>query len=211
MLQKTDMQLIVAYTFLSLLLFPVLAFAQNPLLIFSGDLRGEVKPCGCAEEGDMGGLLRRLTYIKQKHSLHENLLYFDLGNNFPEPSQQGNLKIPLIHSALAKMNPEAVLIGPNEWQNGLHWLDSKIPYLLSNQNTKLNFINLIITHRENRRIIVLGYLSPSLVYQNKNEHSVIYSVNQELLSDWKEKIQKNSAQFRILLFRGNAGELDLFN
>ncbi|GIT08018.1 MAG: hypothetical protein CM1200mP30_16480 [Pseudomonadota bacterium] len=32
-----------------------------------------------------------------------------------------------------------------------------------------------------------------------------------MLSDWKEKIQKNSAQFRILLFRGNANELDLFN
>ena len=110
MLQKTDMQLIVAYTFLSLLLFPVLAVAQNPLLIFSGDLRGEIKPCGCAEEGDMGGLLRRLTYINQKHLHHENLLYFDLGNNFPEPSQQGDLKIPLIHSALEKMNPEAVLV-----------------------------------------------------------------------------------------------------
>ena len=117
------MQLIVAYTFLSLLLFPAFAFAKYPLLIFSGDLRGEIKPCGCAEEGDMGGLLRRLSYIKQKHLLHENLLYFDLGNNFPEPSQQGDLKIPLIHSALAKMNPEAVLVGPNEWQNGLHWLD----------------------------------------------------------------------------------------
>ena len=158
MLPKTDMQLIVAYTFLCFLLFPAFAFAQNPLLIFSGDLRGEIKPCGCAEEGDMGGLLRRLTYIKQKHSLHENLLYFDLGNNFPEPSEQGDLKIPLIHSALEKMSPEAVLVGPNEWKNGLHWLDSKIPYLLSNQNTKLNFLNLKITHHENRRIIVFGYL-----------------------------------------------------
>jgi len=205
------MQLIVAYTFLSLLLFPAFAFAQNPLLIFSGDLRGEIKPCGCAEEGDMGGLLRRLTYLKQKYSLHDNLLYFDLGNNFPEPSQQGDLKIPLIHSALEKFSPEAVLVGPNEWQNGLHWLDSKIPYILSNQNTKLNFLNLKTIHHENRRIIVLGYLSPSLVYQNKNEPSLIYSVNQELLSDWKEKIQKNSAPFRILLFRGNADELDLFD
>ena len=77
-----------------------------------------------------------------KHLLHENILYFDLGNNFPEPSQQGNLKIPLIHSALDKFRPEAVLVGPNEWQNGLHWLDYKIPYILSNQNTKLNFFNL---------------------------------------------------------------------
>ncbi|GIT08019.1 MAG: hypothetical protein CM1200mP30_16490 [Pseudomonadota bacterium] len=40
------------------------------------------------------------------------------------------------------MNPEAVLVGPNEWKNGLKWLDSKIPYILSNQNTKLNFFNL---------------------------------------------------------------------
>jgi len=78
-LPKTDIQLIIAFTCLSFLLFPAAAIAQNPLLIFSGDLRGEIKPCGCAEEGDMGGLLRRLTYIKQKHSPHKNILYFDLG------------------------------------------------------------------------------------------------------------------------------------
>ena len=211
MLQKTDMQLIVAYTFLSLLLFPAFAFAQNPLLIFSGDLRGEIKPCGCAEEGDMGGLLRKLTFIKQKRSVNANLLYFDLGNNFPEPSQQGNLKIPLINSALKKFSPEAVLLGPNEWQNGLQWLDSKTPYLLSNQSTKLNFLNLKVFHHENRKLIVFGFLSPSLVYQNKNEPSVIFPVNQDLLSDWRKKIQKNNAQFRILLFRGNTDELGLFD
>ena len=88
MLSKIDMQLIVAFSFLCFLVFPSFAFAQNSLLIFSGDLRGEIKPCGCAEEGDMGGLLRKLTYIKQKHSLNEHLFYFDLGNNFPEPSEQ---------------------------------------------------------------------------------------------------------------------------
>jgi len=210
-LQKTDMQLIVAYTFLILIFSPVFAFAQNPFLIFSGDLRGEIKPCGCAEEGDMGGILRKQTYVKQKHSLHKNILYFDLGNNFPDPSQQGDLKIPLIHSSMEKFSPEAVLVGPNEWQNGLHWLDSKIPYILSNQNTKLNFLNSKIINHENHRIIVLGYLSPSLVYLNKNEPSVIFPVNQELLSNWWKKFQINTGQFRILLFRGNANELKLFD
>jgi len=210
-LAKTDMQLIGAYTFLCFLLFPAYAFAINSLLIFSGDLRGEIKPCGCAEEGDMGGLLRRMTYIKQKHLFHENILYFDLGNNFPEPSEQGDLKITLIHSALEKMSPEAVLVGPNEWQNGLNWLDSKIPYLLSNQSKRLNFLNSKITYHKDRRIIVFGYLSPSLVYQNKNEPSVILPVNPELLLDWKEKIKKHISQFRILLFRGNTHELELFD
>ena len=195
---------------MSLMLFPAFVFAQNPLLFFSGDLRGEIKPCGCVEEGDMGGLLRRLTFIKQKHSIHRNLIYFDLGNNFPEPSQQGDLKIQLIHTALEKMNPEVVLVGPNEWQNGLHWLDSKIPYLLSNQSTKLNFLNLKIINHENSKIIVLGYLSPSLVYQNKNDSPVIFPISQKLLAGWRDKIQNNIPQFRILLFRGNAEELDLF-
>ena len=202
---------IFAFTFLILLVFPAIAFAQNPLLIFSGDLRGEIKPCGCAEEGDMGGLLRRLTYIKQKHSFHGNLLYFDLGNNFPEPSQQGDLKIPLIHSAMQKFSPEAVLVGPNEWRNGLHWLDSKIPYLLSNQSKKLNFLDLKLINQKKLRILVVGYLSPSLVYQNKNEPSVIFPVNKELLSKWGEKFLENTADLRILLFRGNADELHLFD
>ena len=209
MLQKTNMQLIVAFTFMSFVIFPAFTFAQNPILFFSGDLRGEIKPCGCAEEGDMGGLLRRLTYIKQNNSVNR-IIYFDLGNNFPVPSQQGDLKIPLIHSALEKMNPEVVLVGPNEWQNGLHWLDSKVPYLLSNQSKKLNFLNLKIINHENHQIIVLGYLSPTLVYQNKNDSPVIFPINQELLTSWRDKIQKNIAQFRILLFRGNEHELNLF-
>ena len=33
-----------------------------------------------------------------------NLLYFDLGNNFPEPSEQGDLKIQLIQTGLTKIS-----------------------------------------------------------------------------------------------------------
>ena len=113
------MQRIVACTFLCFLFFPIVSFGQKSLVIFSGDLRGEIKPCGCAEEGDMGGLPRRLTFFKQQLSQIPNLLYFDLGNNFPEPSEQGDLKIQLIQTALKKLAPQVVLVGPNEWLNGL--------------------------------------------------------------------------------------------
>ena len=134
------MQGVVAVLFLWCLLIPNLSLAENPLLIFSGDLRGEIQPCGCAEEGDMGGLPRRLTFFKQQQSLHSSLFYLDLGNNFPEPSEQGDLKIQLIQNALKKLGPQAVLVGPKEWQNGLHKLDPEIPYLLSNQSPKLTFL-----------------------------------------------------------------------
>ena len=120
--------------FLWCMLFSNSPQANNSMLIFSGDLRGEIQPCGCAEESDMGGLTRRLPFFKQQLSQNFNLLYFDLGNNFPEPSGQGDLKVRLIHAALKKLRPQVVLLGPNEWLNGLQSLDPTIPYLLSNQS-----------------------------------------------------------------------------
>ena len=89
----------------------------------------------------MGGLSRRLTFFKQQQSQHANLFYLDLGNNFPEPSEQGDLKIQLIQTALKKLEPQVVLVGPNEWLNGLQSLDPKIPYLLSNQSGSLHYLS----------------------------------------------------------------------
>ena len=205
------MQLIIAALFLCCLFFPNLSLADNPLLIFSGDLRGEIQPCGCAEEGDMGGLPRRLTYFKQQQSQHANLFYLDLGNNFPEPSGQGDLKIKLIQSSLKKLRPQAVLVGPNEWQNGLHVLDPEIPYLLSNQSPKLNFLtSKTISQAGRQTILVTGYLSPELAYFNQNEQPQILPVNPELISRWETEFAEEKAAVRILLFRGNALELKKF-
>ena len=205
------MQRIFTALFLCCLFFPNLSLADNPLLIFSGDLRGEIQPCGCAEEGDMGGLPRRLTYFKQQQSQHANLFYLDLGNNFPEPSGQGDLKIKLIQSSLKKLRPQAVLVGPNEWQNGLHVLDPEIPYLLSNQSPKLNFLTSKTISQAGRQTIhVTGYLSPELVYFNQNEQPQIFPVNPELISRWKAVFAGEKDAFRILLFRGNALELKKF-
>ena len=205
------MQRIIVCTFLCFLFFPTVSLGQKSLVIFSGDLRGEIKPCGCAEEGDMGGLPRRLTYFKQQLSQISNLLYFDLGNNFPEPSEQGNLKIQLIQTALKKLVPQVVLVGPNEWLNGLQSLDPKIPYLLSNQSGNLHYLSSKTIKLEKQGITVFGYLSPNFVYQNQNDPPIVLPVGPELLADWKVKINKNAGLFRILLFRGNVEELEKFN
>jgi hypothetical protein len=105
------------------LCFPKIILSS--ILIFSGDLRGEIKPCGCAEEGDMGGLLRRAFILKQWGE-ESNLHYFDLGNNFPKPSEQGNLKVGLIQKSLKEMNPSLILMGPNEWSYGKEFIDLQL-------------------------------------------------------------------------------------
>ena len=129
----------------------------------------------------------------------------------PKPSVQGNLKIQLIQKALNKLKPEVVLVGPNEWQNGLHMLDSNIPYILSNQGPKLSFLtSKKISQKNGQDTIVSGYLSPELTYFNKNEKPKIYPVNQKLISDWEIQFKKNENAFRILIFRGNEKELKEF-
>ena len=211
MLQKIDMQLIVAFASLIIFLLPTNLSGKESLIIFSGDLRGEIKPCGCAEEGDMGGLPRRHTYFNQQKSIYSNLLYFDLGNNFPEPSEQGDIKIKLIQAALKKLNPKAILVGPNEFLSGLNRLDSKIPYLLSNQGEKLNFLEYKYIKNKGEKIAIFGYLSPNLVYHNKNDPPLVFDVNKELISNWRKKLETKKESLKILLFRGNIKELKKFN
>ena len=56
----------------------------------------------------MGGLPRRATFFQQLQDEGE-VVYFDLGNNFPKPSEQGNLKVSLIHQSLKEINPSVIL------------------------------------------------------------------------------------------------------
>ena len=67
-----------------------------------------------------------------------------------------------------------MLVGPNEWANGLNLLDPKIPYLLSNQSEKLKFLEYKSIHSKGKNITIFGYLSPNLVYQNKNDPPLIF-------------------------------------
>ena len=105
-----------------LLAGPGLVKAQAPgsghlLILAAGDLRGEIEPCGCSPEGQLGGLRRRMSYLE--HELNSGApIVLDLGNNFAPPSPQGRLKMALIQVLLPHFPPAAVLPGPHELAMG---------------------------------------------------------------------------------------------
>ena len=193
---------------LTLFLFlPFSAFSAS--FVFSGDLRGEIKPCGCAEEGDMGGLLRRATALREQRTTSPELAYLDLGNNFPEPSEQGNLKVRLIHTALRQFQPAAILVGPNEWASGLNTFAPELPYLLSNQSENLPFLPLKRIEQQGRHNEIRGFLSPSLVYQNENGPPLVKTA-EAVIPEWKTALANSKPDWSILLFRGTDAELEAF-
>jgi len=189
---------------------PFSSFALNSpvFLTATGDLRGEIKPCGCSPDGDMGGLLRRGSYLKQQRSQHPDLLYLDLGNNFPPPSEQGTLKVALIQKALHKLHPKAILVGPNELSYGAATLDTTLPYLLSNARVSKSSPRSRVLLKS-QKVSLRGFLSPSQTYQNANESSELIPANSELLQQWEKEFDPNMS-YRVLLFRGDEKELEFF-
>lgn len=191
---------------------PQLAQADDAAwLTLTGDLRGEIKPCGCSADGDMGGLLRRTTYLEQRRQSHDDVLYFDLGNNFPKPSEQGNLKVDLIQKSMHVLKPEGILVGPNELLYDRTQMDLSLPYFLSNLKSDWSIKTQLTSTVDGKTVGTWGYLSPTQIYQNKNEALAITPVDQTLLTDWKSQVEKAGNDLSVLLFRGNEQELEQFH
>ena len=147
--------------------------AALPILevIAAGDLRGEIKPCGCSPEGQLGGLPRRLSFLESALDVPEDRrpIVVDLGNNFPAPSDQGRLKIELIQSLLGEYPPDALLPGPNELAVGLATMDRSLPYVLSNDAVGSAFLPVVTVLRGGVPFGIYGFLSPSAIYQEFSE------------------------------------------
>ena len=225
---------------LSLALFGLEATAQNTTaqettaqqardtvtVLAAGDLRGEIKPCGCSPEGQMGGLQRRLSYLEQnlgrgtrgqiplsQERPHRERtgatapILVDLGNNFPEPTAQGRFKIELIDSLLGKFPPAAILPGPGELRAGVAGLSSGLPYVLGNDSAGKRFAAVVRVRRQGRTIAIHGYLSPSGVYQDGQSHFRL-----EPAAAFLKKIPRpKPGETALLLFRGSDEELATFH
>lgn len=183
----------------------------NVLLLAAGDLRGEIKPCGCSPEGQMGGLPRRLTYLEQAVARHRApVLRVDLGNNFPAPSPQGGLKVDYIQAMLKRAGLDAILPGPNELALGLAALDPALPYLVSNLAAPAPLPARRMANADGRTIAILGYLSPEQVYQGSQTTLRLLPVNDALLARWRAELDRAGVFAAVLLFRGSDTELEAF-
>jgi hypothetical protein len=179
------------------------------VLLAGGDLRGEIKPCGCSPEGQMGGLPRRLTYLREQAAAGP-VLTVDLGNNFPEPSPQGRIKVDLIQTLLRRAGLAAILPGPNEIALGLSFLDPELPYVVSNGQAPAPLAFRRVAQRNGRRIGLLGYLSPALVYQGPQTRLNLLPASPALVERWRAEARADGWDAMLLLFRGDERELAVF-
>ncbi len=79
-------------------------------IIYTGDIEGELEPCGCSPKTDFGGIARISGYINENRETLIPYIIVDAGNFSGEDTPQGRLKTEAILKAFSIMNYDAVAL-----------------------------------------------------------------------------------------------------
>ncbi len=179
---------------------PVAAETRKLLVVYTGNLLAELKPCGCAKEEDQGGIERRMQYLNDIRKDKPNLLLVDTGDHFKEPTRQGKLKAETLMTATEKMSYDAVALGERDLVYGSKFLENQpIPFISSNitlENLPLKK-TLIKKFANGLKVAVLAVVDPDLFYL-KNHAGLNIADPEQIVSQEIAGIKK-SADIIVLL------------
>jgi len=117
-----------------LLAWTPLAWAGDSLsIIYSGNLDGELEPCGCSAEGNFGGIKRRATLLQQLRETTPGLLAISAGGLLSANGPGDRLKGEYILKGFVQLNYDAVGV---QWSDLAYGPDfaanASLPWVLSN-------------------------------------------------------------------------------
>lgn len=104
-------------------------------LVYSGNLDGELEPCGCSVGGDLGGILRHATTLKQLREAQPSLVAVSTGGMLASVAAQDKLTGEYILKGFAQLDYDAV---------GVQWSD--LAYgdgFIRDANLPWNSVNLL--------------------------------------------------------------------
>ena len=144
-------------------------------IVFTGNTFGELKPCGCTQEEDQGGIERRQTFLKNIRNSGKEVILVDTGDSFKEPTRQGRIKAQFLMKGMDKMAYDSVAIGDKDLVYGNKFLSQfkSIPWLSSNMELQKtggipNYR--IKTLNNGTRIAILALSEPKLFFLLHSPH-----------------------------------------
>ncbi|OMH31805.1 multiheme c-type cytochrome [Motiliproteus sp. MSK22-1] len=117
------------------LLFLATTTQAAPLtLIYSGNLDGELEPCGCTLDTDFGGILRRAYYIDTvRENTPDTMVLISSGGLFSKELAGDKIKNNYILTGLAQLNYDAIGVQWADLTLGVDFLNQvDLPFTASN-------------------------------------------------------------------------------
>lgn len=170
------------------------AASQSLLVVYTGNLLGELKPCGCAKEEDQGGIERRMQYLNDLRKNYPEILLVDTGDHFKEPTRQGKLKAVTLMKATEKMNYDALALGGRDLVYGSKFLqDQPVPFISGNIELEKFSIpkTRIKKFKNGQKVTLLAVVDPDFFYVKNHSGLKILDPDQ-IVSQEIPKIKKSS-------------------
>jgi hypothetical protein len=165
-------------------------------LIYTGNLDGELEPCGCSEGGDKGGLKRRANVLDRLRKVDPKLYLISSGGLLISEVAQDKLKSKYILKGMEALDYDAIGVQWKDLSYGAELLNkTSLPFIMSNNSNDTFFGKSIINHKH-ASLAFFSWLDPSRNPQ-KNMHDPIVKNDTKSLAD-NLKIAKSRKQLTIL-------------
>lgn len=136
-------------------------------LIYSGNLNGELEPCGCTKDGDLGGLRRRATMVAQLRRQYPDLFLISSGGLLAIDSATDRIKNKYILKALRKLDYDAIGVQQRDLVFGPELLTSEqLPWVASNRGDDSFRSSRRITHNKTS-LSFFSWMNPQNVLLHK--------------------------------------------
>ncbi len=129
-------------------------------LVYSGNLDGELEPCGCTIDTDFGGILRRASWLDDTRQQQPQLVLISSGGLFLEEMGGDSIKNKHILSGLAQLDYDAIGIQWPDLSLGAELLTrSGLPFTAGNWKSDSVPLSRTITRGE-RQLFYSQWLDP---------------------------------------------------
>ena len=164
--------------------------AHDITFVYTGNLDGELEPCGCSEGGNKGGIKRRVNAIDKLRKEDPNLYLVSAGGLLVSDMPQDRLKSEYILKGLAKTNYDAIGVQWRDLAFGTQFLTgSSLPFVMSN-NLSGDFFGKSLINNNHAKVAFFSWLDPQRAPQKEMQSDFISS-NTEKLASALKKAKKN--------------------
>lgn len=155
---------------------PVVNVQANKItLVYTGNLDGELEPCGCSEGGNKGGIKRNVQVVDQLRVKYPELFLISAGGLLVSELPQDKLKSEYILKGFAAMNHDAIGVQWRDLGYGAEFLQTvPLPLVSSNWRNGVFAPSKTVEHA-GRRVAFFDWLDPRAnpAQQMHGEHAAI--------------------------------------
>lgn len=130
-------------------------------VVYSGNLDGELEPCGCSVEGNLGGILRHATTVDRLRAEHPDLFVLSTGGLIASAVPQDRLTAEYILKGFSQLGYDAIGVQWSDLAYGEQFIhQATLPWIASNWLGN-GFEHEKIITKGNTKIAFFSWLDPA--------------------------------------------------